>query len=75
MRQPEYGLRLNVHWSFETHAHCWWSRQSHFRQGRSWGWGKKRPLSLSLLSNVHFQGPGLNVSEIIGAPRRYSLSS
>lgn len=39
------------------------------------GDGGRKGLSLSLLSNVHFQGPGLNVSEIIGAPRRYSLSS
>lgn len=31
----------------------------------------KRGL-LSLRFNVHFQGPGLNVSEIIGAPRRHS---
>lgn len=38
--------------------------------GQESGTAQKGLLSLPV--NVHFQGPGLNVSEIIGAPRRHS---
>lgn len=53
------------------HLHCWWSQQSHFRQGRSGGLGKRKFIFILLMLNVHLQGSSFNVSEIIGAPRRH----
>lgn len=51
--------------------HCWWSQQSHFRHGRSGGWEGRKDIFIFFMLNVHYQGPSLNVSEIIGAPRRH----